>query len=108
MELLEYVKDGGRVPFEVWLQGLDQTSRVRVRARLNRLRLGHLGDCKSVGGGVLELRLNFGPGYRVYLVRINSNQLLLLCGGDKHTQKNDIPTARQYWKDYRGKTNADK
>jgi len=108
MELLEYVKDGGRTPFEVWLKRLDQTTRARVRTRLNRLRLGYLGDCKSIRGGVLELRLDFGPGYRVYLVRIYSDQLGILCGGDKQTQKKDIQTAQRYWKDYQEKANASK
>ncbi len=71
-----------------------------VRARLNRIRLGNFGDCKSVGGGVEELRIDFGPGYRVYYGREGSLVVVLLCGGDKRTQARDILTAQKYWKEY--------
>jgi putative addiction module killer protein len=71
-----------------------------VRARLNRIRLGNFGDCKSVGGGVVELRIDFGPGYRVYFGRDGRLVVVLLCGGDKRTQARDILRAREYWKEY--------
>jgi putative addiction module killer protein len=71
-----------------------------VRARLNRIRLGNFGDCKSVGGGVEELRIDFGPGYRVYYGREGSVVVVLLCGGDKRSQVRDILTAQKYWKEY--------
>ena len=78
-----------------------------VRARLNRIRLGNFGDCKSIGGGVEELRIDFGPGYRIYYGREESLVVILLCGGDKKTQARDILRARQYWKEYLdGKTNG--
>ena len=70
-----------------------------VRARLNRVRLGNFGDSKPVGGGVEELRIDFGPGYRVYYGREDSVGVILLCGGDKRTQARDILTAREYWKE---------
>ena len=71
-----------------------------VRARLNRIRLGNFGDCKSVGGGVEELRIDFGPGYRVYYGREGSLVVVLLCGGSKKSQARDIVTAQRQWKEY--------
>jgi putative addiction module killer protein len=71
-----------------------------VRARLNRIRLGSFGDCKPVGGVGEELRIDYGPGYRVYYGREGSVVVVLLCGGDKRTQARDILTARKSWKEY--------
>jgi putative addiction module killer protein len=71
-----------------------------VRALLNRIRLGNFGDCKSVGGGVEELRIDFGPGYRAYYGREGSSVVILLCGGCKGTQNRDIPRAQRYWKEH--------
>lgn len=71
--------------------------------RLNRLRLGNFGDCKSVGDGVFELRMMFGPGYRVYFGRDGERVVMLLCGGDKDTQQKDVELAKHYWRDYRAR-----
>ena len=71
--------------------------------RINRVRLGNFGDCKPVGGGVLELRMTFGPGYRVYLACEGQSVVLLLCGGDKGSQDRDIERARQHWNEYRSR-----
>jgi putative addiction module killer protein len=71
-----------------------------VRARLNRIRLGNFGDCKSVGSGVEELRIDFGPGYRIYYGREGSLVVILLCGGSKASQARDILRAQRYWKEY--------
>ncbi len=71
-----------------------------MRARLNRIRLGNFGDCKSVGGGVEELRIDFGPGYRVYYGREGAVVVILLCGGDKRSQAKDIFRAQEYWREY--------
>ena len=82
--------------FDRWLRRLkDRQGRLRILARLDRLSAGNLGDAKPVGGGVLELRLAFGPGYRIYLTRRGQQVVLLLCGGDKSTQTDDIAKARQ-------------
>ena len=100
IEILLYRK-GRSKPFSDWLASLRDVRAVGiVRARLNRIRLGNFGDCKPVGGGVEELRIDFGPGYRVYFGREGSVVVVLLCGGDKRTQARDILTARKYWKEH--------
>ena len=81
--------------FASWLQGLrDLAARARILRRLDRLRQGNPGDVQPVGEGVSELRIDYGPGYRVYFVRRGAITLLLLCGGDKHTQDRDIREAK--------------
>jgi len=99
--LLEYLSSTGKNPFDEWLHGLrDINARARIRIRLNRLRLGNFGDAKGVGNGVSELRVPYGPGYRVYFGCLEDSVVLLLCGGDKSTQRNDIKLAKDYWADY--------
>ncbi|MBM4142514.1 MAG: type II toxin-antitoxin system RelE/ParE family toxin [Lentisphaerae bacterium] len=99
--LCEYVTSDGKNPFRNWLHALrDVGARAKVRVRLNRVRLGNFGDAKAVGSGISELRIPYGPGYRVYFARTGNTVVLLLCGGDKSSQKRDIATAKQYWLDY--------
>jgi putative addiction module killer protein len=94
-------RDGG-VPFEDWLDELnDKRAVARVLARLARVRLGNLGDCKSVGEGVSELRVDHGPGYRIYFGQKGRTLVVLLCGGDKRTQDRDIRLAKQYWHEFK-------
>lgn len=82
--------------FSDWLARLaDPKARAAITARIVRVELGNLGDVKSVGGKVSELRVDFGPGYRVYLTRTGLTVQLLLCGGDKSTQRADIKTAQE-------------
>lgn len=96
-----YVSHDDKAPFETWLRKLkDRDARARIQSRIARLRLGNLGDCKSVGGSIYELRVDYGPGYRVYFAQVESKIILLLCAGDKRTQQADIKKARQYWKDF--------
>ena len=100
LEILLY-REGRSTPFLEWLRSLKDGRAVGiVRARLNRIRLGNFGDCKSVGGGVHELRIDFGPGYRVYYGRDGSLVVVLPCGGNKGTQARDIVTAQAYWREY--------
>lgn len=90
----------GKVPFSDWLNSLqDPVTRLRIRRRLDRLEIGNLGDCKSIGEGVSELRLAFGPGYRIYFAEQDDVIIILLCAGDKSSQKKDIKTAKQYWQE---------
>lgn len=99
--VLVYRTRDGRLPFDEWLRELrDANALARVLARIGRLRRGNPGDCRSVGEGVSELRVDYGPGYRVYFSHQGQTLVILLCGGDKRTQERDIRQAQQYWKDY--------
>jgi putative addiction module killer protein len=96
-----YAKPEGRAPVEDWLRGLrDVQARARIRVRIDRLSLGNAGDARPVGGGVWELRIDYGPGYRVYYAQSGTDIILLLCGGDKTTQTADIRLAQAYWTEY--------
>jgi len=98
IEILEYRDDDGRAPFREWLRELDGSVRARVRTRIDRMERGNFGDFKSVGGGVFELRMDFGPGYRVYFGRHGNVVVVLLCGGDKSEQRSDIERAKSFWR----------
>jgi putative addiction module killer protein len=101
-EVQIYVTVEGRTPFSEWLASLcDIKARAKIRVRLDRVSLGNLGDCHGVGDGVQELRIDYGPGYRVYFGQVGSTVVLLLCGGDKNTQAKDIEQAKHYWNEYR-------
>ncbi len=101
-ELYIYVTAEGHEPFTEWLKSLqDQRARAKIRVRLDRVSLGNFGDCHGVGDGVQELRIDYGPGFRVYFGQEGATVVLLLCGGDKSTQTRDIQTAQRYWGEYR-------
>ena len=98
--LLLFQSSTGIAPFSKWLRGLsDQRGRAIIRARLNRLVFGNFGDCRSLGGGLFEVRIDFGPGYRVYAT-FEDDSVVLLCGGDKGSQKRDIARARRFLKEW--------
>jgi putative addiction module killer protein len=100
-EVLAYQTRGGKIPFNEWLDDLaDQKTVLRILARIARVRQGNLGDFNGVGEGVLELRADFGPGYRIYFGQESQTLVILLCGGDKRSQERDIQQAQQYWRDY--------
>jgi putative addiction module killer protein len=103
---LEYYADEkGKEPFRDWLYGLrDRAAFARITVRLDRVELGNFGFCKSVGNGVSELKIDYGPGYRVYYAISGKTVVLLLLGGDKSTQAKDIATAKSYWASHRGRT----
>jgi putative addiction module killer protein len=95
------VNEQGKAPFQEWFTSVrDPKTRQRILTRLNRVKDGNLGDCKSVGGGVLELRLMFGAGYRIYFGRTGDTIVVLICGGDKSTQDKDIQEAISLWARY--------
>lgn len=86
--------------FEAWIDGLkDMRAVARIEVRLRRLSLGHLGDAKSLGAGVSEMRIDYGPGYRLYFTRRGERIVILLCGGDKKRQSGDIARAKQMAKE---------
>lgn len=101
IEIREYVTEGGRIPFQEWLDNQkDRETIARIDLRLNRIRLGNFGDTKSVGRGVYEIRLPFGPGYRIYFGRHEDTVIILLHGGDKSSQSRDIELAQFRWAEY--------
>jgi putative addiction module killer protein len=107
-EIRRYIAPDGKVPFGEWLDSLrDRKAKAKIKERLKRVSLGNLGDHKSVGKGVFELRIDYGSGYRVYFGQIGLTIVLLLLGGDKSTQEQDIRKAQEYWADYEESENSD-
>jgi putative addiction module killer protein len=102
-QLVVYETAGGKAPFLEWMSSkkLDARSRAAVDARLNRLMVGLEGDRKPLGGGLLELRIHYGAGYRIYYAHHGQEIVVLLAGGDKGTQVRDISAAERNWADYR-------
>lgn len=102
-----YVAANGSRPFAEWLCSLpDRSAAARVQIRLDRLRLGNFGDARPLGKGLSELRIDAGPGYRVYFLVEGRSVVVLLCGGDKATQQKDIRRAKEYFADYRRRPDA--
>jgi len=88
-----------------WIDSIkDVTIQRRIRKRLRRVEEGNLGDYASVGGGIYELRLHFGAGYRIYYSYLDTETILLLTGGDKSTQEHDIAQAKEYWEEHQRST----
>lgn len=106
-----YETKDGRFPFDEWLNELkDLQARSKIRARLDRVRLGNLGKCDPVGDGIHELKIDFGPAYRIYFGTIGKNVILVLCANSKRRQQKDIDKAKDYFNDFvmRGKSNGKK
>lgn len=96
-EIRLLVTKGGTLPFKTWLESLKNQKAVeRIEVRMARMRTGNLGDCKSVGKGVYELRIDYGPGYRIYFGQAGA-KIVLLTGGVKNTQHSDIKKAQNLW-----------
>ncbi len=100
-EIAYYATDAGKLPFREWYMGLrDHGAKAIISQRLDRVSLGLMGDWKFLSDGVYELRVNYGPGYRIYFGQDGQKLVLLLCGGDKKSQDRDIKTAKKYWENY--------
>ena len=99
VELLEYTTAAGISPFTRWREKLDPTTRARVTVAVLRLELGNFSAAKGVGSGVFELRLDFGPGYRVYFGKDGEQLVILLGGGTKKRQQADIEAAQALWQE---------
>lgn len=99
----------GSTPFAEWFSKLrDDRAKQKILARLARVRAGNLGQTNSIGEGVQELKIDYGPGYRVYFGQVGSEIVILLCGGDKRTQDEDIKNAKAYFVEYKKeRTHAD-
>ena len=99
-----YVSESGTVPFDEWMNGLrDPIGRAAIDSRIGRLRLGSLGaNFRDIGEGLIELKIDVGPGYRIYLADNGANSLILLAG-KKKTQSRDIKAAKGYWADYKAR-----
>ncbi len=100
-EIREYVDSRGRNIFRQWYDGLDPVAANRVRQALLRIAAGNVSNLKGLGGGLLEHRLHCGPGYRIYLGRDGESLVILLAGGTKARQQQDIERARELWREYR-------
>lgn len=101
MRVLAYVEASGRCPFRRWFAELDPQAAAKITIALTRLEQGNLSNAKAVGAGVLEFRVDFGPGYRIYFGRDGDVVIILLGGGTKQRQSNDIAQAQARWADYR-------
>ena len=100
IEVVEWLDDEGRSPYSDWVESLDNRVMAIIETRVMRIEQGLLGDVKSVGGGVMEARIPFGPGYRIYMGRDGRTLVILLGGGDKGSQKKYIKAARERWEVY--------
>lgn len=105
-ELRSYVDEHGRAPFEAWLLDIDHGAQAKVTIALTRLQGGNTSNVEGVGEGVSELKLNWGPGYRVYFGQDGRTIVILLCGGTKKRQSQDIATAKARWADYGARRSA--
>lgn len=101
MDVREYETESGTSPFANWFAALDAHAAARVTSALTRLGLGNTSNVEGVGAGVFELKIDFGPGYRVYFGKDGSTIAILLGGGTKKKQSRDISTAHEYWQDYK-------
>ncbi len=103
INLVVYITDEGRAPFDDWFNKLDTTAALKVRTALARTETGNLGDVEPVGQGVSERRITYGPGYRVYFGQDGDTLVILLCGGTKKRQSRDIEQAKAFWDDYKAR-----
>lgn len=107
IEIRKYLTVSGKNVFSSWLDSVkDYRAQARIATRLDRLAAGSFGDCKAVGQGVSEMRIDYGPGYRIYFPQIGLTVVLLLVGGDKHRQDADIARAIAYLKDFKTRSVA--
>ncbi len=92
------------MPFVEWMTSLDGKVQTIVESRLNRIRLGNMGDVKPIGGGMHEFRIDYGSGYRIYFGNAGGRVILLLVGGGKSSQQKDIKKATEYWREFKERT----
>ena len=103
MQILEYTTDDGASPFARWFDRLNAPAALKVRRAIAQIEAGNFANTKSVGGGVRERIIEFGPGYRVYFGCVGDTWVILLGGGTKKRQQKDIDTAKTHWAHYKAK-----
>lgn len=101
IELRQFVDTAGRSPFDQWFGRLDDLAAARVTTSMTRLGTGNWSNVKGVGAGVFEVKIDFGPGYRVYFGKDGDRIVILLGGGTKKRQSRDIELAQEHWKQYK-------
>ena len=101
IEVQEYVDLEGRSPYARWFDDLNAQAAAKVATALVRLEQGNFSGVKGVGAGVFEIRIDFGPGYRIYFGKDGDVLVILLGGGTKKRQRRDVEAARSYWRDYK-------
>ncbi|MDO8877945.1 MAG: type II toxin-antitoxin system RelE/ParE family toxin [Pseudolabrys sp.] len=101
MQVLAYVEAFGGCPFQRWFADIDPQATAKITIALTRLEQGNFSNVKSVGAGVFEYRIDFGPGYRVYFGQDGKTLIILLGGGTKQRQQQDIAAAHEQWVDYK-------
>jgi putative addiction module killer protein len=107
MDVLEYLDRQGRSPFAAWFDDLDPAAAAKVATAITRLSLGNTSNAKGVGVGVFEIRIAFGPGYRIYFGKDGESLLILLGGGTKQRQQQDIVAVQTRWQDYKDRKKRD-
>ena len=101
-QVVFYETQDRRIPFDEWLNSIrDVRTKTVITTRVRRIKLGSLGEYKSVGKSVCELKIDYGSGYRIYFGQVGTTIVVILCGGDKSSQSDDILIAQKYWKDYK-------
>ena len=101
MIVVEFLDRTGTSVFAGWYDGIDSQAAAKITTAITRMELGNLSNVKSTGGGVFEYRLNFGPGYRIYLGKGGNTLIILLGGGTKRRQQKDIEAAKDRWQEYK-------
>jgi|SRR5580698_5591586 putative addiction module killer protein len=101
VDIRQYLAQDGRNLFSKWFDRLNSEAARKVTTALYRIGLGNFSNVKGVGAGVFECRVDFGPGYRVYFGKDGEQIVILLCGGTKQRQQNDIAQAKEYWLEYK-------
>jgi putative addiction module killer protein len=103
IRIREYIDGGGRSPYASWFRKLNSRAAAKVATALVRMEQGNLSNTKSVGAGVFEARIDFGPGYRVYFGKEGDTVVILLGGGTKKRQQHDVESAKRLWREYKNR-----
>jgi putative addiction module killer protein len=106
VEIRSFVDRAGRVPFQVWLDALDKQAQAKITIALSRLACGNRSQTKGLAGGVAELKVDWGPGYRIYFGQDGQTLVILLAGGTKKRQSEDIASAKARWAEYKERKTA--